>query len=292
MQEYLISNYCNSPLHLKPARSFAPAPEAPTLWVAPGCSTQPWLRQHQSYPNATQSARGKQGKTLGLAKPSPANTRAADKPVWSRRLVVLSCLRRERKQDAWSSPSIGMGAGGRRGARSQQPPAPCLAGVICRNKWGLFGGESREESGAVQAAVTHGAVNHTGGPPGALEPLATSPLSAATQSHDLMGFPCSPWPRRAPQCLAGVTAPEEFLLLSASPCIALLRLNSGNFSQKEGFLPLISIRGKIWGYPFQREHPGGPNRVPPQPSPTTCWLVPETLAAARLRSASSIPTAP
>lgn len=52
------------------------------------------------------------GKTWGLAKPSPVNTRAADKPVWSRRLVVLSCLRRERKQDAWSSPSVGMGTGG------------------------------------------------------------------------------------------------------------------------------------------------------------------------------------
>lgn len=98
-------------------------PGAPAM----GCTTQPQLRQHRNYPNATQSTWGKQGKTLGLAKPSPANTRAADKPVWSRKLVVLSRLRREKKQDAWSSPSIGMGTGGGEGdvpaASSRRPLA-------------------------------------------------------------------------------------------------------------------------------------------------------------------------
>lgn len=67
----IISNYCNAPLRLKPARSFAPAPEAPTPRVAPGCSTQPQLRQHRSYPKCDPKHSGKTGENTGLGQTFP-----------------------------------------------------------------------------------------------------------------------------------------------------------------------------------------------------------------------------
>lgn len=121
---------------------------------------------------------------------------------------------------------------------------------------GIVFGESMEESGAVRAAVTH--VNHTGGLPGASEPPATF-------CGDLRGFPCSPQPRRAQQCLTRVMAPEKLLLLSPTPCITLLRLNSRNFSQEEGFSSCCFN---------QRENVGIP--ADPQAPPCVGWY-PELL---------------
>lgn len=76
-----------------------------------------------------------------------------------------------------------------------------------------------------------------------------------------MGVRGSPRPRSAQQCPSGETAPEQSLLLSPTPSIALLRLSRRNFSPEKGFLPLISIREKMWGYPGSSRG----SQLPPQP---------------------------
>lgn len=165
-----------------------------------------------------------------MAKPSPANTRAADKPVWSRILVLLSCQRRERKRDSPSSPSIGMGT-------------PCLAGVIPCNRQGLSGNGAGKKAGLFTLCDS-GAAQHTS----ALEPLPTSTLSQKPSSH---GFYILSQLCRARQCLTGVMAPEYFLL-SSILSIAAPRLKAGILPREKDFFLFMSM----WGFPG--EH-GGPS---------------------------------
>lgn len=66
-------------------------------------------------------------------------------------------------------------------------PRPLARRAIFALTSGDCFGEKQEERRAVGAAVTHGAVNHTGGSPGDSEPLATSAPAAAAPRRDLMG---------------------------------------------------------------------------------------------------------